>query len=295
MGSEISYPFQTSIWFEEEASYGSGIAGSNEKRFSDAVNVVRLESGDINKTLRHVGSATVADFSKTLVDPRLHIEFVWQPTSDNKLNDWIARTNGDIKSFAVEFAVSKDRSSASSWYECKGCKCDTMNIKSSTGENYIVTMDLSVKSVTTSTSATGSDPGAVGTTYAAFNRAGSITWGSGDYYVTKSLDVTINNNLNDYWDVGSTAKKACIPGAKDVTGSVDISMDEGGASHWYLVTQGTDLASIKFDAGCDAGTYDVFTLTNGRFDSTAIEQNVSGEGMFDSVPFTFKDIAFSTS
>ena len=253
-----------------------------------------METGDVNRTLRHIGDDKVADFSATLIDQRLHIEFVWQPTSDNKLSDWIDRTNGDINSFCVEFGASEDRTT-SSYYICKGCKCDTLNWKASTGENYMITMDISVSSVVTSTVTTEIDPGAVGTTYAAFNRAGAIYWDGASYYVTKSLDVTVNNNLNDYWDVGSTSKKACIPGAKDVTGSVDISMDEGGAMHWGTVTGGTDIASIVFDAECDAATYDVITLSNGRWNSTAIEENVSGEGLFDSVPFTFKDLSVSTA
>ena len=294
IGSEIGFPFQGAVYYTEEATYNGGHDGT-VFRFSDAVNVCRLESGDVNKTLRHVGSAEVADFSTTLIDPRLHLEFVWQPTTLNKLNDWIARTSGDISSFCVEFNGSKDRSSASSTFVCNGCKCDTMNIKASTGDNYIVTMDCSVSSVVTSPTATETDPGAVGTTFAAFNRAGGITWGTGSYYVTKSIDVTINNNLNDYWDVGSTSKKASIPGALDVSGSVDISLDEGGAVHWNTITAGTDIPSIKCDAGCDASTYDVFTISNGRWTSGAVENNVSGEGLFDSTPFVFKTIAFSTS
>jgi hypothetical protein len=292
MGSEVGYPFQGSIYYTQEATYGGGHNGT-VYRFSDAVNVCRVESGDINRALRHIGDEKIADFSKTLINPRLHVEYVWQPHTGSTISDFVTRTAGDLASFCVEFGASEDRGT-SSYYICKGCKCDTLNISASTGENYIITIDFSVSSVVTSSVTTETDPGAIGNTYAAFNRAGSITWGTGSYYVTKALDVTVNNNLNDYWDVGSTSKKCSIPGAKDVTGSCDISLDEGGAIHWYTVTDGTDITSIKFDSNTGAG-YDVFTLNNGRWDSTTIENNVSGEGMFDSVPFTFKDITFSTS
>lgn len=299
MADEMGYPFQGSVYYGEESAYAEGEAttlASTLFRFSDAVQVCRLESGDINRTLKHVGLATVADFSKTLVDPRLHLEFIWQPHDNSSISDFVNRTNGDINSYCVEFGASEDRTN-SSYYKCEGCKCDSLNISASSGENYMITLDFSVASVVTDTSATGSDPGAYGTDYAAFNRAGSINWTgtSESYYVTNSLDVTINNNLNDYWDVGSTAKQCAIPGAKDVTGSVDISMDKGGAIHWGDVTSGIDITSIKIDSACSGSAYDVFTIDNARFDSTSIENNVSGEGMFDSVPFTAKDITFTTS
>jgi hypothetical protein len=293
--SEIGYPFGGSVWYSIEDSYGGGHAGS-QYRFSDAVQVCRLESGDVNKSLRHVGDSRVTDFVKVMVDPRLHVEYIWQPHTGSTISDFIDnRTNCDLNSFTVEFEASGCRPN-SSYYLCKGCKPDSVNISASTGEEYVITIDFSVKSVATSSSSSGSDdPGAIGTTFASFNKAGSITWGTGSYYVTNSIDITVNNNLNDYWDVGSTDKKASIPGGKDVTGSVDVSMDEGGAIHWGTVAGGTDIASIKFDTACDAGTYDVITVNNLRFDSTSIEQNVSGEGMFDSVPFTAKDLSISTS
>ena len=297
MGLEPTFPFQSSIYYGQEASYASDhtvtLAGTLY-RFSDAVNVVRLESGDINKKLRHIGDSRVTDYSLTLVDPKLHVEYVWQPHTGSTISDFVARTLGDLNSFCIEFGASEDRTNHSV-FQCEGCVCDTLNIAASQGENYIITQDFSVASVVTDTTATGTDPGAIGTDYAAFNRVGAITWGTGSYYVTKALNVTIANNLNNYWDVGSTSKKACIPGAKDVTGSVDVSMDEGGAAHWHTVTSGTDIASIEFDADCTTDSYDVITLNNVRFDSTTIEENVSGEGAFDSVAFTAKDLTFGVS
>lgn len=296
MGSEVGNPFTGSVWYSHEATYGGG-HGATAYRFSDAVQVCRLESGDINAKLRHTGDSRVTDFVRTLVNPRLHLEYVWQPHNGSTITDFVERTSCDLNSFCVEFGANEG-CGTSSYYLCKGCKCDTLNIKASTGEYYMITMDLSVKSVVTNTTSSGTDdPGAIGTTFASFNSAGSITWslGANLYYVTKSLDVTINNNVNDYWDVGSVDKKAAVPGAKDVTGTMDISMDDGGALHWYRVTNGTDLGTITFDTGCDAGTWGQFVLTNGRFDSTAVENNVSGEGMFDNVPFTFKDVTFATT
>lgn len=295
MGSEIGFPFQGELYFEEETSYDNGISGGSEFILSDAVNVVRIESGDINKTLRHIKDSRVTDFSKTLVDPRLHIEFVWQPHTGTTVSDFVKRTNGDVNSYGIVVGASGDRGT-SSWYHLKGCKCSTLNLSASTGENWTVSMDFSVASVATDSSDSfgGTAPSPIGNDYATFNAAGDITWTGGtSYYVTKSADITIENNIEDYYDVGSTSKKSAIPLAKDVTGSIDISMDEGGAVHWGHVTGGTDITSLVFDTG-RTGNYGKITLNGGRIDSTSINQEVTGEGMFDSVPVTFKDLTFGT-
>jgi len=183
MVTEVNFPFQGDVFYDEESTYLDGVTGTCS-RFSDAVMVCRIESGDVNAKLRTIADSRVTDFSANNINPQLHLEFVWQPTTENKLSDWITRTAGDIKSFGIGVRSSQDRGTSSDFH-CKGVKCDTLNVASTTGENYIVTMDCSVGSVVTS-EATSDTPAAVGTEYAAFNRAGSITWdGIPSYYVTK--------------------------------------------------------------------------------------------------------------
>ena len=297
---QVGLPFSGTIYGCEEASYKGGMTADTEW-LSDSVTAVRLESGDINRSFRDISGRAIKDFSKTLVNPKLQVEYIWQgksTASDLTLSKMNAVTNGVLKSYAFEIGASTNSSVASSWFVCKGCTLDKTNIKATTGENYIITLDFDVGEVSTpSDTAAGTAPtSTVSADYAAFNRAGSITWTGltlDSYYVTKGLDLTISNNVEPYWDVGSTAKVCALPTSLDVTGTCDISMDGGGGSHWTDVVAGTDITSIVFTAGLGAGTEDTITLTDGRFDSTKIAQETSGAGMFDNVPFTFKTCTFS--
>ena len=291
--ADLGYPFQGDIWYWKEGSYGGGESGTTY-RISDAVQDVRIDSGDINQTLRSISEPTVIDFSKTMVDPALHIEWVLQPTSSSLVTLCIVRdANCDLEDLAFCVGTNLCRST-STYYYLKGCKCESITISANQGENYMVSADFSVASVIVSTSATGSAPAALGTDYAAFNIGGSITWnGATGAYVTQSLSVNVNNNITDLYNVGSTDKFGAIPGAKDVTGSCDISLDGGGGTHFNEVIGGTDITSVEFNTGIGSSTDGKITLNNGRFDSTSVDINVSGEAMMTSVPFTFRDITLS--
>ena len=287
----MSYPFRGDIYYEVEASYKAGFSGT-QLRFSDAVQDVRIETGDINTELMSISEPSVIDFSKTMEDPVLHVEWVLQPhTGTSMVSSCYTRTSCDLPSMAIEVPVNEGCGTAA-YYYMKGCKCKSVNAKASSGENWILSADYSVASLEINATRTGTKPGAIGTAYAAFNAAGDITWaGVTGAYVTQGFDFTIDNNLTDYYDVGSASKTESIPGAISITGSCDISIDDGGKTHFDEVIAGTDITSVILNTGLTAaGTNGKFTLTNGRFDSSSIDINTSGGGIISSVPFTFKGL-----
>jgi len=291
--TDLGYPFQGDIYWELETTYKGGFSGT-QNRISDAVQDVRIDTGDINQELQSISEPTIIDFSKTMVDPTLHIEWILQPTEVSLVTYCANRTTDcDLESIAFE-VVTNDCRSTTSYYYLKGCKCKTLTISATQGENYKVTADFSVATVIVSDSASGTSPAAIGTDYAAFNIGGSITWsGVTGAYVTQSMSVTVDNDLKDLYDVGSTSKKAAIPGAKKVTGTCDISLDGGGGTHFNEVIAGTDITSLVFNTGIGSSNDGKITLEHGRFDNTSIDVNISGDAMMTSVPFTFKDISFS--
>jgi len=291
----MSYPLQGVVYFEVESSYGNGFSGS-QSRFSDVVTDARIETGDINMELRSISEVSLVDFQKTMVDPTLHLEYVYQPhTGVSAVSYFYNRTSCDLSSLAVEVGVNTCDSANDTYYYLRGCKAKSFTVSASKGDVYKVSVDFSVASMSTDTAANGTDPGAIGTDYATFNNAGSITWGGvTGAYVTESFDFTVDNGITDYYDVGSTNKKAAIPGARAITGSCDISLDDGGDTHFDEVIAGTDITSVALNTGCTTGDMGTFTLNEGRFDSTSIDINTSSEGIMSSVPFTFKALAFST-
>lgn len=290
----MTYPFQGVIYYEVEASYKAGFSGT-QLRISDAVQNVRIETGDINTELMTISEASIADFSKTMEDPTLHIEWVLQPNaSGSMVSECVERINGELNSMAIEVGTNTSRAS-NAFYYMIGCRCKSVTVSASKGENWIISADFSVASLQVSDTATGSDPVAIGTAYAAFNVAGGITWGGvTGAFVTQSFSFTVDNNLTDYWDVGELAKKEAIPGAIGITGNCDISLDDGGTVHFNEVLDSTAITSMILNTGLTTGDNGKFTLTNGRFDSTNITCDTSGTGIISSVPFTFKTVVLST-
>lgn len=294
--TRISYPFSGEVVYEVESSYGGGFH-TGASRFSDAVTDVRLETGDINMELRSISQPSVIDFEKTMEDPTLHIEYVYQPhAGDQAIEEFYTRSGCELDSLAVEVGVSTC-STTSAYYYAKGCVCKSFTVSASKGEFYTVAADFSVSElvVGSSTSVVGGSPADIDTDYATFNNAGSISWGGvTGAYVTEAFDFTVDNNITDYYDVGSTSKKQAIAGQRNITGSCDISLDDGGETHFDEVLAGTDITSIHLNTGCATGDDGEFQLENGRFDSTSIDINTSGEGIMTSVPFTFRSLSFAT-
>lgn len=290
----MSYPLQGVVYFEIESSYKNGFSGS-QSRFSDVVTDARIETGDINTELRSISEVSLVDFQKTLEDPTLHIEYVYQPhTGISAVSYFYNRTDCDLESFAIEVGVNTCSASSDTYYYMIGCKPKSFTVSASKGDVYNISVDFSVASLGIYSTAQGTDPGAIGTSYAAFNNAGSITWaGVTGAYVTESFEFTVDNNLTDYHDVGSYVKKAAIPGAINITGSCDISLDDGGDTHFDEVLAGTNITSLKLDTGIATGACGEFELLSGRFDSTSIDVNTSSEGIMSSVPFTFKALDFN--
>ena len=293
---EVGFPFQGQIYYNAETSYKSGMTGT-QYVFSDAVRDVRIETGDINQTLATISQASIADISKTMEDPMLHVEWVLQPNGNipSAVSACWNRIAGDLDSLAIEVETCRDRSTPS-YYHMIGCKCKNFTVSGTKGENYIISADFSVASMWVNNNQLGSTPSALGTEYAAFNRAGAITWaGVTGAYVTESFEFTVDNNVTDYYDIGSTSKKACIPGAITITGSCDISVNDGGGNHFTEVLAGTDITSVILNTGVTtAGSGNgKFTLSNGRFDSTNLDLSLSGEGLISSVPFTFRYLAIA--
>jgi len=289
----IGYPLSGVCYFEVEATYGAGFSGS-QSRFSDSVIDARIETGDINMELRSISEPSLVGFQKAMVDPTLHIEYIYQPHAGvSAVTYFYTRSGCDLDSMAIEIGASTC-SAESTYYYLTGCKAKSFTVSGTKGDAYKISVDFSVASLGIYGTAQGSDPGAIGTDYAMFSEAGSITWaGVTGAYITESFEFTVDNNLSEYYDVGSTEKVQAIPGARDITGSCDISMDGGGETHFDEVLAATDITSVKLDTGLATGAYGEFELENGRFDSTNIDLNTSSEGLMSSVPFTFRGLTFN--
>ena len=307
MGTAGILPFQGAVMCYKEATYGTdgspvGTAPSlGTYHISNKILDARIDSGDVHKPLRGIDSPSVCSFIETGGDNTLHLEYVYQPFFESMTTLCVVRdSDGDLPSMTFIIGTNVD-STVSVVYTLTGCKCKNWEISGSRGEEYVCTADFSVQSVTTASTTTLPFPSAVGygsggCNLAGFNQAGSITFTGGyNAYITDSINISVDNNLTDYWNVGSNTKLAAIPGALDVTGSADLSIDEGGGAWWNVVDAFRNITTLVLDTGCPNknATDDVITLSNGKYDNLSIDLNLDNGVMMSSMPFTFKTIAFT--
>jgi len=294
--TDIGRPFQGECWWAVETQYSAGWTDSSTSYLpSDKVIDCRIETGEIQTPLRGISSPSVCGWTKNNFDPTLHVEWILQPDTDSLATYCCIRdtSTGSVRSLHFKVGANTDDTSKDSWWNLDGCVCKTFTISSSRGEPYTCTADFSVATISKASNCSASDkPSALSGKYASFNYAGSITFtGTQDtVHITDSFDITVENNVTDYYTVGSHNKLAAIAGAVDVTGSCDISLDNGGEAMWDDVIRNQDISSIVIDTGVATGADDVWTLTNGKFTSLGVDINISGEGMMSSIPFRFKHI-----
>lgn len=286
--------FDGSIEYVVESSYGAG-AGTNPtmKAVSDFIKNVTIGVADEHDILRTISSQNVVDYFKKPRDYTLHIEYIVQ--NKDFLEDILTRSSGEINSLFFDIGVNKSQTTPS-YFRCAGCKAKKVKIEGKNGETWTVTADFSVKEITTSTSpinvGTGSHASPIGTSALTFNVAGSISYGGSEVaYITDSISIDIDNGLQDLWDVGSLTKKSCVAGALSITGTCDITLDDGGKTLFDNIINGTT-NSLIVNMGATGSPK--LTLSGVRFKSLEIPQDIGKGVIIQGVPFNAKTISIST-
>jgi len=286
--SSLGLPFQNLVWYWQETSYGGGESGTTLP-ISCKIIDARIGVGDKHKPLRGIDAAYACHLLTQPEDLTFHLEYIPQ-LADTMLDDSVDRNSGcTMTSQAFCIGVNTGLVGAvgdQSWYYLTGCVPKTVNVSASKGNEYVVSIDYSVKSVVTGTSQTGVAPAALTGAYCAFNVAGAITKDTVAFaYVLNSIDITVNHNVTDRWDHDSLTKQYATPGAIDFEGSVDISLDEGGKYTFAEV-----LTQKRWDLLVNMGiaTAPSITLANCQWKNMDIDLNLSGEDIMSSIPFTGK-------
>lgn len=292
----IGEPFQGTIWYWVEDSYGSGESAVTLP-ISCKVQNVRIDTGDRHKVLKDIGSPLACHLLKQTYEPKLHIEYIPQ-CDDTFLAHTVNRSSDcTLKSFAfcVGANVRNTDTDDISYYLVDGSKPATIRITGSKNTEYLVVLDFESKSIATSHAATGSAPGALTGEYLAFNIAGEITKTGGHVvdtdhiaFITNSVEITVTHKLTGYTDHDSLYKSFLTEGDMDIEGSVDITLDGGGALHI-----GEVLANTAFDIIVDMGGAGCprLDLPNCEWKNSSVNQDKGGEAISSSVPFTVKPTA----
>lgn len=290
----LGMPFQGTAWYWIEDSYGSGESATTIA-ISCKIQSIRIDTGDRHKVLKDIGSPLACHLLKQTNEPKVHLEYI--PQCDDTLIDDVIDRSSDctLKSFSMCIGanVLEDDTDNISYCSITGMKPSTVRISGSKNTEYLVVIDFEAKSIVTSVSATGSAATAKTGNYLAFNIAGEITKTGGDYlvdtdhlaFVTNGIEITVSHKLTGMTDHDSLDKAYLIEGDMDIEGSVDITLDGGGAKHIGEVLRNTAF-SVQVDmggSGCPR-----LTLPDCEWKNSSLPIDTSGEAIQNSCPFTCK-------
>jgi len=292
---EIGKPFQGKAWYWIEDTYGGGEVSGATLPISCKIQNIRIDTGDKHKVLRDIGSPIACHLLKQTNEPKLHLEYIPQ-CDDTMIDDMIDRSSCcTLKSIAMCVGANtcEADSDNQSWYLLTGMKPSSIRITGSKNTEYLVVIDYEAKSLATDTSATGEEPAALTGDYLAFNIAGEITKTGGDYvvdtdhlaFITNSVEITVTHQLTGYTDHDSLDKSHLIEGTMDVEGSVDITLDGGGARH---IGEVLDQNSFQIQVDMGGAGCPRITLPGCKWKNSSVDINVGGEAIMNSAPFTSK-------
>jgi len=299
--NKLGRPFQATAWYWIENEYGVvHDYDSNSLPVSCKIQNVRIDTGDRHKVLKDIGSPLACHLLKQTHEPKLHLEYIPQ-AGDTLIDDSIDRVESTCSLKSISMCVGFNTKMTAdadnvSYFLVTGMKPATVRITGSKNTEYLVVIDYEAKSIVTDTSATGSAPTALSGEYLAFNVAGEIRKTGGHVvntdhiaFITNSIEVTVTHKLTGYTDHDSLYKSYLIEGDMDIEGSVDITLDGGGAEHINEVLNNTAF-TIEIDMGLiDAGG-DVprLTLPGCEWKASSVEANINGEAIMSTVGFTCK-------
>lgn len=283
--AQLGLPFRGSLWYWSETTYGDGGSGTT---YAISCKVLDARPGinDKHKPLYGIDSPCACHLLEQAEDIVFHLEYI--PQTDDTLIDLVVDRDEEGFLQPLAFCIGTNVNIAGTdktYFHLKGCKPKTVRISSSFNNEYIVSVDFSVKSAVTSTSAVGSAPTALTGNFCAFNASGAIQKDDADVaYIVDGIDITFDHGLIDKWDHDTTTKQYCIEGQLAVSGSIDISLDEGGGVHWAEILN-QDEFDIVVDLASTAGSPRI-TLPDCKWKSGEFDVNISSEPMMDSAPFT---------
>jgi hypothetical protein len=277
-----------------QTAYGTEpTAGLTELPISCKILDMRYSIGDKHKVLRGFDAPNACTLLEQCSDISLHLEYI--PQLDDTLLARLANRTAEMKLTPLAFVLELNHYNTTvankSSYLFWGCKCKNVNISSSINNEYIISADFSVKQTASVNNSLASlaawtVPAPLTGAYLAFNVAGTIVkTGGATAYLTESINIDINHNTTDKYDHDSTIKQYCIEGAYDITGSCDISLDEGGRVYTNEILDQTEfILTVTMGA---AGA-PIITIPGCKWKTGGVDANISGDILADSASFTGK-------
>lgn len=312
--ANLGLPLQAKAWYfyqtHQTGVPGRGVSlsytedvtdGDNTYYISGKIQNMRIGTGDKHEEIWGIDSQCACYLHPLVSDFTFHLEYFIQ-TSDTLFDRIVDRT-ARCSFQTTAFCITTNRCLGSgatdkTAYLLDGCKPKTVRLAAAFNGMYLITADFSVRRIITDgmnalwptgadKAGVGSDPTAftgAGAAYNAFHVAGSIQKDGADVaHIVDGIDITWEHGLIDKFDHDSMEKQDCTEGQESVTGTVNISLNEGGGFHWAEVLNQGEF-QLVIDLGAHAAKR--ITLPYCRWKSSEIEINIGSEPMSEPAPFT---------
>ena len=313
----ISVPYSGRVYAKTENYYGIENASSPGYTISGCIINAKIDTGTCYEPKWCIGSGSAASlyrYMSTPSDPTFHLEWIYDSACTFSLASYcinridrssIGRVTlgiGNLTPLTFEMSTNMYDSVVShrSQFKLLGCKCKSITLSGKRGDEWIYSADFSVKRVTSAASVSTSSWAPQGLNrspnYCLFNTAGSVfthvvsatypgSWSSASAFITDNISVTIDHSLQDLWTSNSPWKVEAIPGALKVTGSSDVSIDEGGGAVFANIQGRLSACSLQIQMQSAATCKRFLSLRGVKYDSFSVELNTSGNVMMTSKPF----------
>jgi hypothetical protein len=253
-------------------------------KFSDHVQSVQVSLDPALEEWRDIGDYDAQSFVGGLPMYGVKISYVLHVNRKTQLDDAIVRqSDNTLKSQTIEVAVGLDDATPG-YLVLKGCKADRASCKPEVGKPAVVEITYKALSHATSQVTIGSgsrESSALGS-LSVFSATAITRGGSALAYVTRGAMFEVNNNLRVEGTDNQSDPKAIFEGSRQVSGSADITLDDGTATIAAAVT-GLTGAQMVFSLGASGAPK--YTLNNCVWEKLDVDMNVNDGVIVSSVPF----------
>lgn len=266
------------------------------KKFSDHVQSVALSFDPNLEEWRDIGDYDAASLESGLPVQGVKISFLLHTNRKDPVDDAVARqANNSVKSYSIEVGVDID-GAAPGFFTLLGSKASDVTVKCEVGKPTMVEITYSSLSSSRVTSApsvgTGSRESAALGALTRFKTSTIRRGGSAVAYITRSAEFKVSHKFDIQGTDGQTQPKAIFEGGREVTGKMDISIDDGGVALSDAVMNGT-AASVEFNLGSTGAPK--FTLANVQWENLEIPLDAERGVIITGVPFRAKGSAAITA
>lgn len=266
------------LWVDE-ATEGTTPTNPAFKKFSEHVSSVEVSMDPKHELYYDIGSYDPASFVQGLPEYGLKVTYLLHTDRKNTMDDAINRqSNNTLKSKTIEVSAGLDDATAG-YYTVTGAKPDSVSVKFEVGKPIEVTETYKALGIARSTSApsigTGSRESAALGALCVGATSAILRGGSAVAYITRAAEFTVSHGLFVEGTDGQAAPKAIFEGRREMKGSVDITLDDGGVAIANTVMAGTE-ATMSYRFGASGAPKVDFTAV--RFDNFAIPLDAS-EGL----------------